>query len=119
MGWTEQERDSTTTRRPCLELFVAGVSRRQIAIVIDVHRNTVNRWCSNPRFLAEARRLMDEHTVTTRIGRLRETDVFADRVARIARAQRTTMHAYAAPGSAAPGAQRRGFKLLKGGKGRG
>lgn len=31
--------------------------------------------------------------------------------------ERTTMHAYAAPGSAAAGAQKRGLKLLKGGKG--
>ncbi len=74
----------TSRRRECLDLFLVGIPRRQIAHRIGAHRNTVNAWCKHTDFIAEARKRIDELTVETRIRRLREMTGFTDPVSTLA-----------------------------------
>jgi hypothetical protein len=73
----------TDERKKALELFLLGIPKVQIAEQVKVHRNTINNWTSHPSFLLEARRRHDEHVATTRQRRIRETNAFTDRLAKL------------------------------------
>lgn len=70
----------TAKRRQCLELFLAGASRRQIARQIGVDRGTVNRIACRSEFQAEAHRRCVLRYTNLRRRRSRQTESLCERV---------------------------------------
>lgn len=74
----QQEWIWTPKKEKCLELILKGTSKLKIAEELDVHRNTINNWCSHPTFMAEVRLRLDEHRTGTALRRTREIGMLAD-----------------------------------------
>lgn len=77
----------TPEREKCLDRVLAGWPKKQIAEDLGVHRNTISNWCAHPEFQARVREQQGEHQLATRQRRLRETNMFTDRLARLASKQ--------------------------------
>lgn len=79
---SEENWEWTPEKEQCLELFLKGVSKLQIAKTLGVHRNTVNNWCSNPAFVAEASDRVAEHKLNSDLKHTRVADVLTDTAAK-------------------------------------
>jgi len=76
--WTEDPR-----REQALEMILDGMSKSAVAKALPCHRNTVNNWCADARFVAEANARMNEHKAGKRIRRLRTTNLINDKVEKV------------------------------------
>lgn len=74
---------SDPRREKALKLILFGMPKQQVAKEIDVHRNTVNNWCADPRFIAMLNQRMNEHKAATRVRRLRATNTMTDKIERV------------------------------------
>lgn len=72
-------------REQLLEMILDGMTKSQACKQLKppVHRNTVNNWCSDPRFIAEANARMNEHKAGKRIRRLRVTNIINDKTEKV------------------------------------
>jgi len=75
----------TARRRACLDLFIEGVSRREIGRRVGAHRNSVNRWCAAPEFVIAFRKAVVDQVAERQLRRLREATSFSDRSGRLLR----------------------------------
>lgn len=65
-------------REQALKMFLNGTPKTAIATRIGVHRNTINNWCSDSRFVAELNQRMREHVSAKRVRRQMATNVIND-----------------------------------------
>lgn len=79
-GSTEEDFFADPDRQRCFDLVVAGVSKAAIARELNKHRNTINNWCADPRFIAAARQWMREHQSAKRQRRMVTTNVINDKI---------------------------------------
>jgi len=86
--WAEDPR-----REQLLEMILDGMSKSYAAKQLkpQVHRNTVNNWCADPRFISEANARMNEHKAGKRIRRLRVTNIINDKTEKITLALATKL----------------------------
>lgn len=77
----------TPEREKAAKHVVAGIPKIQIAEELKVHRNTIANWSKHPEFLARVRELTDDRIDTTRQRRHLETQIFTDKVAKLATKQ--------------------------------
>lgn len=77
----------TPDREKACQQVVAGIPKTQIADQLKVHRNTVSNWCKHPEFVARVRELTDDRVNTTRQRRHVETQIFTDKVSKLAHSQ--------------------------------
>lgn len=81
----ELEKPSLTpTQEKAVELLLVGLPKTQIAAQLRVNRRTILRWTKDPVFIAEYNLRHNDHVATTRQRRLRESNMFADRVSKLA-----------------------------------
>lgn len=71
-------------KEQALDLVLQGLSKSAIARQLGVHRNTINNWCAHPKFIAEGNQRLREHVSAKRQRRMVETNLFGDRLARLA-----------------------------------
>lgn len=79
LTWWEED----PKREEALEMILDGMSKSQVAKHLGVHRNTVNNWCADARFITEANHRMNEHKAGKRIRRLRTTNIINDKIEKI------------------------------------
>jgi len=72
-------------REEALKLILFGVPKQQVAKQLKppVHRNTINNWCSDARFIAMLNQRMNEHKAATRVRRLRATNTLNDKIEKV------------------------------------
>jgi hypothetical protein len=70
-------------REEALKLIMFGMPKQQVAKQLDVHRNTINNWCADTRFIAALNQRMNEHKAATRVRRLRATNTMNDKIERV------------------------------------
>lgn len=70
-------------RSKCLDMVLIGTPKAVIARELEVHRNTINNWCQDPRFIAEANQRVREHQSSKRLRRMMTTNQINDRVERV------------------------------------
>lgn len=70
-------------REQALKLFLNGMPKMQIATRLNVHRNTINNWCADSRFVAELNQRMREHVSAKRVRRQMATNIINDANERI------------------------------------
>lgn len=77
--------DEDPRREQLLEMILDGMSKSSAAkqLTPKVHRNTVNNWCADARFVAEANARMNEHKAGKRIRRLRVTNLINDKIEKV------------------------------------
>lgn len=73
----------TKTKRECLERALSGWPKTTIAKELKRHRNTISQWMAHPDFKAEFNKRMGEHVASKRQQRIRETNLMADKVAKL------------------------------------
>lgn len=70
-------------RALALEHILNGMAKMQVAKKLDVHRNTINNWCADQRFIAESNLRMREHMGAKRIRRMKSTNLLGDKIERV------------------------------------
>lgn len=74
----------TPDKEKCFDFFMAGWPKTQIAAKIERHRNVITRWCSAKPFQERVAERRQDNEATVRQRRVHETNLFADRIARLA-----------------------------------
>lgn len=83
----EEKWEWTPEREKAAQQVLAGIPKTQIASEAGVHRNTVSNWCKHPEFVARVRELRDDRVETTRQRRHVETQLFTDKISKLAHQQ--------------------------------
>lgn len=72
--WTEE-------REKALDMLFSGASKAKIARELKKNRETIVLWTQNPWFSAKLQERLGSHVAETRVRRLRQTTLFADKSA--------------------------------------
>ena len=65
-------------REQALKLLLGGMPKTGVANKIGVHRNTINNWCADERFVSELNQRMREHVSAKRVRRQMVTNLIND-----------------------------------------
>lgn len=65
-------------RERALDMLLNGMPKKHIADTLGVHRNTINNWCSDSRFVEAANKRVREHQASKRLRRMMATGAITD-----------------------------------------